>query len=196
MRLSLRFIVPLVLVLAALAYSVMPLVDKLTLRWFVKDLNLRASLVSNSIDGPLESLALANDSAGIRRFFARITQDERLFAMGFCPSGGTKPIATPTLPSEIECANLEWFAEQANQILRQAHGPLLVSVLPVGPPGASVGRIVMVHDMSFVQRRTDETKQYLFYFFVGLGIVVSLITVVIAQLSWRGWVHGIQALMR
>ena len=187
---------PLVLVLAALAYSVMPLVDKLTLRWFVKDLNLRASLVSNSIDGPLESLALANDSAGIRRFFARITQDERLFAMGFCPSGGTKPIATPTLPSEIECANLEWFAEQANQILRQAHGPLLVSVLPVGPPGASVGRIVMVHDMSFVQRRTDETKQYLFYFFVGLGIVVSLITVVIAQLSWRGWVHGIQALMR
>jgi len=196
LRLSLRFIVPLVLVLAALAYSVMPLVDKLTLRWFVKDLNLRASLVSNSIDGPLESLALANDSAGIRRFFARITQDERLFAMGFCPSGGTKPIATPTLPSEIECANLEWFAEQANQILRQAHGPLLVSVLPVGPPGASVGRIVMVHDMSFVQRRTDETKQYLFYFFVGLGIVVSLITVVIAQLSWRGWVHGIQALMR
>jgi trehalose 6-phosphate synthase len=196
LRLSLRFIVPLVLVLAALAYSVMPLVDKLTLRWFVKDLNLRASLVSNSIDGPLESLALANDSAGIRRFFARITQDERLFAMGFCPSGGTKPIATPTLPSEIECANLEWFAEPANQILRQAHGPLLVSVLPVGPPGASVGRIVMVHDMSFVQRRTDETKQYLFYFFVGLGIVVSLITVVIAQLSWRGWVHGIQALMR
>ena len=187
---------PLVLVLAALAYSVMPLVDKLTLRWFVKDLNLRASLVSNSIDGPLENLALANDSAGIRRFFARITQDERLFAMGFCPGGGTKPIATPTLPNEIECSNLGWFAKPANQILTQAHGPLLVSVLPVGPPDAAVGQIVMVHDMSFVQRRTDETKQYLFYFFVGLGIVISLITVVIAQLSWRGWIHGIQALMR
>ncbi len=35
--LSLRFIIPLVLVLAALAYGVVPLVDKLTLKWFVRD---------------------------------------------------------------------------------------------------------------------------------------------------------------
>lgn len=182
--------------LAALAYSVMPLVDKLTTRWFVRDLNLRATLVANSIEGPLENLALMNDSSGIRRFFGRITQDERLFAMGFCPTGGDKPIATPTLPREVNCSNLDLLAEPKNQILSQAHGPLLVSVLPVGPPGQTVGQVVMVHDMSFVQRRTEETKRYLFYFFVGLGIAVSLITVVIAQLSWRGWVHGIQALMR
>ena len=196
MRLSLRFIIPLVLVVAALAYSVMPLVDKLTQTWFVRDLNLRANLVANSIDGRLESLALANDSAGIRRFFARITQDERLFAIGFCPNDGKKPISTPTLPRELECGNLDQYTTPANQILTQAHGPLLVSVLPVGMEQAPVGRVVMVHDMSFVQRRSHETKQYLFYFFAGLGIVISLITVVIAQLSWRGWVHGIQALMR
>ena len=196
MRLSLRFIIPLVLVLAALAYSVMPLVDRLTQKWFVRDLNLRANLVANSIDGPLQSLALTNDSSGIRRFFARITQDERLFALGFCPLDGVKPISTATLPREIDCASLEGYADPTNQILTQAQGPLLVSVARVGPSEAPIGRVVMVHDMSFVQRRSEETKQYLFYFFVGLGIVVSLITVVIAQLSWRGWVHGIQALMR
>ena len=196
MRLSLRFIIPLVLVLAALAYSVMPLVDKLTQKWFIRDLNLRASLVANSIDGPLEALAATNDSSGIRRFFARITQDERLFGLGFCPNDGKKPISTATLPREIECPGLDRYTDPANQILMQAHGPLLVSVLPVGAPGAPIGKVVMVHDMSFVQRRSDETKQYLFYFFVGLGIVVSLITVVVAQLSWRGWIHGIQALMR
>jgi trehalose 6-phosphate synthase len=183
-------------VLAALAYSVMPLVDKLTQKWFVRDLNLRASLVANSIDGPLTSLALTNDSTGIRRFFARITQDERLFAIGYCPVGGNKPISTPTLPREIDCADLDYYTNPANQILTQAEGPLLVSVVPVGPSEAPLGRAVMVHDMSFVERRSQETKQYLFYFFVGLGIVVSLITVVIAQLSWRGWIHGIQALMR
>jgi len=55
---------------------------------------------------------------------------------------------------------------------------------------------VLVHDMSFVARRSAETRKYLFYFFVGLGAVVSLITVVIAQLSWRGWVHGLRALLR
>ena len=50
--------------------------------------------------------------------------------------------------------------------------------------------------MSFVERRSEETRRYLFYFFVALGAAVSLITVVIAQLSWRGWVHGLRALLR
>jgi trehalose 6-phosphate synthase len=35
-----------------------------------------------------------------------------------------------------------------------------------------------------------------FLFFIGLGAIVSLITVVIAQLSWRGWMEGVRALLR
>jgi trehalose 6-phosphate synthase len=185
-----------VLVLAALAYSVTPLADKLTFRWFVKDLNLRSTLVANTVDEPLRALVDANDTAGIRRFFARMTQDERIFAVGFCAKSGARAIATPTLPREVSCADLKRFSEPAGQILNEPQGPLLVSVMPVAPLGDTVGSIVLVHDLSFVQRRSQETRQYLFYFFVGLGVVVSLITVVVAQLSWRGWVHGIQALMR
>ena len=54
----------------------------------------------------------------------------------------------------------------------------------------------IVHDMSFIERRSEETRRYLFYFFVALGCIVALITVVIAQLSWRGWVQGMRALLR
>jgi trehalose 6-phosphate synthase len=56
--------------------------------------------------------------------------------------------------------------------------------------------IVLVQDMSFAAGRSEETKRYLFYFFVGLGAVVSVITVIVAQLSWRGWVQGMRALLR
>lgn len=42
MRLSLRFIVPLTLALAAIVYAVVPLVDGLTLRWFVRDVDMRS----------------------------------------------------------------------------------------------------------------------------------------------------------
>ena len=197
MRLSLRFVVPLVLVLTVLAYSVMPLVDRLTVQWFVRDLDLRATLVANTLDESLQSLVLANDTPGIRRFFARITQDERLFAMGFCGSPQGKPVATATLPSDINCQNLETFSSETGRIITQAEGPLLVSVKPVtGALGGTVGKLVLVHDMSFVARRSAQTRQYLFYFFIAVGIVVSLITVAVAQLSWRGWVKGIQGLMR
>ncbi|HJP86830.1 MAG TPA: trehalose-6-phosphate synthase [Gemmatimonadaceae bacterium] len=196
MRLSLRFIVPLVLVLTALAYSVMPLVDRLTMRWSIRDLTLRANLVAHSVEAPLENFVRVNDSTAIHRFFSGITRDERLFAIGFCPTGSARPIATPTLPREINCYNLDSLSRAQNQILAQPQGPLLVSVLDIGPEFQPIGKLVVLHDMSFVQRRSDETKRYLFYFFIGLGVVVSLITVVVAQLSWRGWMHGIQALMR
>ena len=36
----------------------------------------------------------------------------------------------------------------------------------------------------------------MFALFVGLGVIVSLLTVVIAQLSWRGWEQGMRALLR
>lgn len=188
--------------LAALAYAVMPLVDKLTVRWFVRDLNLRATLVANTIDGQIQALLAAGDTRAIRRFFSRITQDERMYAIGVCPDALSKPIATESMPAEIGCANLDDYADPAGKLISAARGSLLVSVHPLTPlpdttvGSAAAGNIVLVHDMSFVQRRSDETKQYVFYFFVALGAVVSLITVVVAQLSWRGWVQGIQALMR
>jgi len=48
MRLSLRFVVPLLLALGLLGYAVVPLVDRLILGWFVRDLDARATLVSNT----------------------------------------------------------------------------------------------------------------------------------------------------
>ena len=44
MPLSLRFVVPLALALAAIAYAVVPLVDRLTFQWFVRDLDTRGAL--------------------------------------------------------------------------------------------------------------------------------------------------------
>ena len=42
MRLTLRFLVPLLVALALFAYAAVPLVDTLTTRWFVRDLDIRS----------------------------------------------------------------------------------------------------------------------------------------------------------
>jgi len=55
MRLSLRFVMPLILVLAGIAYGVAPLVDKLTLSWFMRELDIRSSLIANTIEEPLQN---------------------------------------------------------------------------------------------------------------------------------------------
>jgi trehalose 6-phosphate synthase len=196
MRLSIRFVLPLVLLLAILATAVMPLAERLTFRWFVKDLDLRATLVANAVEAPLQGLSATSDTRGMRAFFARITQDERLFAMGYCDPAEPRPIGTPTLPAGMRCDTLAQYEGASGALVRDANGPLLISVRPLRAGTDTLGKIILVHDMSFAERRSADTKRYLFYFFVGLGALVSVITVVVAQLSWRGWVQGIRSLVR
>src|SRR2546430_14048392 len=106
MRLSLRFIIPLFLALGAFAYAVVPLVDRLTLRRFGRDLDSRATLIANTIQEPVQDLIRGGGPTRVGQGFTRITQGERLGAMGFCPPDQGQPIATPTLPSAIRCAEL------------------------------------------------------------------------------------------
>jgi trehalose-6-phosphate synthase len=64
------------------------------------------------------------------------------------------------------------------------------------PAPLLVGRLVLLHDMSFIERRSEDTRRYLIGLIAALGLVIAVITVVVAQLSWRGWVKGARALMR
>ena len=195
MRLSLRFIIPLALALAALAYAVTPLVDRLTLKWFTRDLDLRANLIASTIDAPLAEFTTTSDPRAIRRFFERVARDERLYALALCPGGGAPQIASPTIPAEVRCDDLERWSGPG-RLLNTSEGPLLVSVRPINEASLGDAQLILVHDMSFVTRRSEETRTYLFYFFAGLAALVSLITVIIAQWSFRGWVSGLRAILR
>jgi len=196
MRLSLRFVFPLILVLAAFAWSIVPLVDQLTLRWFVRDMDIRSSLIANTIGEPLLEQVAAGSKVKTANFFTRITQDERLYAVGYCAAPQAAPLASRLLPVDIRCNDLARFEAVTGHMLESASGLLHVAVKPLESDGAAAGKLVLVHDMSFVERRSEETRRYVFLFFAGLAVVVSLITVIIAQLSWRGWVQGMRALLR
>jgi len=80
--------------------------------------------------------------------------------------------------------------------VQTAQGMLHLAVLPIDVSGAEPARLAILHDMSFVERRSEETRRYLYLFFAALALIVALITVVVAQLSWRGWVVGLRSLLR
>src|SRR5581483_9829718 len=86
--LSLRFIAPLTIVLALLALALVPLVDALTLRWWVSDLETRSRLVANTMQEQLVDLVREGSGGRVRQLFARVIQDERLFALAYCNDDG------------------------------------------------------------------------------------------------------------
>src|SRR2546426_9736622 len=133
MRLSLRFVIPLLIAVGIFAYGALPLADRLMLRWFSRDLETRANLIATTIQDPLQDLIRSGDRRRIQEFFTRITQDERLLAVALCPPENGEPVATTTLPKEVRCTDLDRFAEPAGDLLQTAGGPVFVSVRPLVP---------------------------------------------------------------
>ena len=195
MPLSLRFVVPLALALAAIAYAVVPLVDRLTFQWFVRDLDMRAALIVQAAQDPLVELLRSGKGSRERvlRYFDRIAEGQRVFALGLCDPNGKLLYATRVFPESVRCSLTE--RPERNVVLELPDGALHVSAQPLAADGVSLGELMIVHDMSFAQRRSEDTRKYVLWMFAGIAAVVALITVVIAEISWRGWVNGIKAVL-
>src|SRR5437763_14901632 len=101
MPLSLRFVVPLALALAAIAYAVVPLVDRLTFQWFVRYLDARGALNAQTAQEPLSEPVRdpRGAKAPVQRHFERILQGERIFAIGPCYGSGHVEVASPARAS-------------------------------------------------------------------------------------------------
>jgi trehalose 6-phosphate synthase len=176
---------------------VVPLVDRLTFQWFVRDLDSRGALIAQTAQEPLSELV--RDPRGaktrVQRYFERIMQGERIFAIGLCDRGGNLAFASPTFPQAVRCPSGAEQKDSRSWVLQLKDGPLHVSANPVTGDAGPLGQLMIVHDMSFVERRSADTKKYVLWLFAGIAAVVALITMVIAEISWRGWVNGIKALM-
>src|SRR5215831_16312536 len=102
-RLSLRFIAPLVITLALLAYALVPLVDRLTLRWWVNDLDIRSQLIANALQEQLADLVTQGATSKVNALFNRALQDQRLYALAFCDEGDKLRYHTASYPPALAC---------------------------------------------------------------------------------------------
>lgn len=203
MRLSLRFVVPLFVVLALLAYIVVPQVDALTGRWFVRDLDASAQRAAAPLAEQLAELIPERAQGRITALLNSVTQNERLYAIAYCDQTGRIAYRSSNLPKAIACDESpnERNAGKSNDevvgtIARLPKGALHIARIPVKTSEGETGKLVMVSDMSFIESRSEDTRKYTILLFLVLGVVVSLVTVLVAHLSWRGWIAGVRAMLR
>lgn len=199
MRLSLRFILPLIFALGIIAYAIIPLADSLIFKkWFTRDIEIRGKLIVSTLQDSIISIIEQPTDADskIQKAFGRAIQDERLYALAFCNLKHQIAYKTQTFPKEITCETNQNSVEPTSEIINLPKGPLHIAYHSIDDSGKHFGRLVLVHDISFLEKRSSDTKAYIFYLFIALGAVISLITVFIAQLSWRGWVKGMRAILK
>jgi trehalose 6-phosphate synthase len=193
MRSAVRFLVPLLLLLALVAWGASEVVNRQAHRWAERDLVARAHLVHATVSADLAGHVVEGDAPGAQAVLEELVRDERLVAAGLCgaPVG---ELHAGAYPPELSCGRLPAHdPTQAIEVTRGVSGGLVhLSALPLA---AGEGELILVHDMSFVDRRAEETRRATFLAFALVGLAAAASTLLAARFSWLSWRRELRRLL-
>ncbi len=207
MRRAVRFVVALVVGLGLLAWGVSVLVQQTTRSWFENDLSLRARLAVNGARQALVARWSPEETAGLAELLGEISHDERIMAASACSANLALLASTRDFPAPLTCVDLgvrvRPFAEAPadswtfwDSVQSLPGGSVHVSAIPVLDQGLALGFVVLVHDLSFVERREAKTRQFLLLAFGFLAVSASVVTVIAARLAWSGWMREVRTFLQ
>ena len=179
------------LAFVAIAYAVTPFVEGLMRQWHMRDLDIRATLVASSLSDSLRDSLDDNARLGTR--LTNLIRDERLYGLAVCSNEGERVAASAGFPERIPCDRS--VDPDRSYLMTTPQGPLHVASRDLVQDGQRVGSLVVIHDMSFAERRSEATKRYLFYLIAAIAGLVALITIAIAEFSAREWLRGVRSML-
>ena len=186
MRSLVRYLLAALVVVAASILLIAPFATSFVERWTQRDVELRASLVFNSIRDELETLLVKDDTRKIDDLFDRLASDERLLAVGYCDDAGRLRYRSKLMPTEFSCGKIAEANGEGVSVGSLASNPVIIASFPVAGAGAN-GHLVLIHDMTFAEHRTAQAQIWITVALVGLALIGTGLASVIVLLVMRGW---------
>jgi trehalose 6-phosphate synthase/phosphatase len=183
----LRFVLPLALASAVVAYFAMPHIDQMLAEWFRGDIELRSSLLEGSMEERLADLVSHHDKTGVRKYLARVAADKRISAILVCDSDGTLFYRTAPTPDEVSCGLTATSNPGTSQIIRLPSGAMHVAGFQVTRPDKPAFTVFVAHDLGFAASRQTRARRYLIAFTAVSVVVIGLLVVLIAWFMLRRW---------
>jgi trehalose 6-phosphate synthase len=193
-----RFLFPLIAGLALLAVIGYVALARTTSRWFEKDLALRSRLALDAARSSLERHW--HSRAQLAAILGDLTRDERIMAAAACAPGGELLAATEAYPAGFTCARVSrrvpdgagaeapvWSTTE-----ELAAGRVHVSARRLAGEQGPLGTVVLVHDLSYLDRRETTTRNFLLAAFFVLALGAALVTLLAARFAWRGWTRELR----
>jgi trehalose 6-phosphate synthase len=202
-----RFLIVLILGLALVTLLASFVVRETTRDWFERDVSLRAQLAVNGARQALISHWRKEARGDLQDLLSEITHDERIMAAAACSADFTFLTRTEDYPKEFDCRELgknvlpgpaepagKWRLWQT--VVSLPGGRAHLSAIPVYDHEQAIGFVVLVHDLSFVERREAKTERFLLIAFGFLAAAAAAVTIVAARISWRGWSRELRSFLQ
>jgi trehalose 6-phosphate synthase len=196
MRRAFRFVVILVLGLMACSAVAHVAMTREARRWFESDLRLRGELVLGVVRKDL--VEHWGQSAVLSRKLTDIARAERIMGAEACTPEGKTLVSSAGFPRYFSCEALrERLAHGRSAAPADLPGGrVFLSVLPIDPSDASRGQLVLLQDMSYVDRREQRAQQMVWLSFAIFSIGASLVTLLAVQLSWQSWTRSLRRFLQ
>ncbi|MBI5498326.1 MAG: trehalose-6-phosphate synthase [Deltaproteobacteria bacterium] len=199
MRLPLKFLAVLLTSLGLLAGGGYAMLTSMTREWFEKDLRLRSQLAVGAARMGLVE-AWTNRSGVLAERLTDITRDERIMSAAACSMTGDLVAATDGYLRDFSCRSV--LERIQRDVATEIDAWTMTSDLPSGrvqlsghlvlDDGPPLGFVLLVHDLSFLGRREEATRDLLLLAFFVLALGAALVTLLAAKLAWRGWTRDLQ----
>jgi trehalose 6-phosphate synthase len=203
-----QFILTLIVGLALLTWAATNVVQTTAREWFERDVSARAQLVLVGA-----SQALANswyaDSAVIQKQLIELSRDERVIGAAACNSDLTSRFSTPGFPDEFQCAAVgrrvrtvdavdgaNGRLQPWNTVAPLPTGRVHVSVMPITYQDQDLGYAILVHDLSFIERREAQARRFLFIASGFLALMAFGVPMFVAKWARYGWSLELRGLLR
>jgi trehalose 6-phosphate synthase len=201
-----RFFIGLVVGLALVTWVGSVVVERTTRAWFKRDITLRAQLAANGARPALVAHWRAGD-AELEHLLGDLTRDERIMAAEACGADAARLGVTPGFPAEFSCGSIgshvrPWDDVSGERwpawtdVVALPGGRVQIDAVPMFSEGQAIGSLLLVHDLSFIERREETTQLFLIGVFALLALAAAGVTVVAARLSWRDWSNEIRRFLR
>ena len=104
-----------------------------------------------------------------------------------CRPDGQTIYQTDRTPAQVNCASGVASIEPASRVLRTPQGTVHIARYDLQAADGQPALVLLVHDMSFIDRRYTKARDYLIAFGVMSALVLALLSVAAAWLLLRRW---------
>jgi trehalose 6-phosphate synthase len=202
MRAAVALLVPLLLVLGAIAWGATALVERTSRRGFERDMRARAELLVGGVREPLAEALRKDERARVRRILSELARDDRVSAAALCDAGDALVASTPGRPEGLGCraVRAQWPGERATPEAWDfgalgPGGPVHVTAVPLADGAGTVGYVVVLEDTAWAVRREAQMRWLLWLTFGLVALAAAAVAPLGASLSRRLWTRELRRVL-
>jgi trehalose 6-phosphate synthase len=199
-----RVLIPLLSVLALLAWGATSLLNVTARSWFERDATTRAHTAVSSARDTLVPSLVAGDRRRLSSVLEELGRGDHLLGAAACGTSGSMLARTRGFPVAFGCdaggpraaAPGDSAAARSVDFSSVLDGhPVRVSVVSIRSADDELGRVVLVHDMSYAADREAAMGRVTAAVFAVVAVLAAVLTILAQRTSWHSWTHELRRLL-